>query len=99
MHVPMTFHFLDLAFNENIHIYCFHQWDVFLIHLFYDMQNFNMSLLSLKEKRNFGTIFSKTCYAACTINHPGQLICLLASLHKHNGAGVIDKAARKNKVQ
>ena len=29
--------FPDYAFNENIHnMYCFHEWDVFLIHLFYD---------------------------------------------------------------
>ena len=34
-HVAIHFH--DNAFNENIHnMYCFHEWDVFLIHLFYD---------------------------------------------------------------
>ena len=32
----MTACFPDYAFNENIHMYCFHEWDVFLIHLFYD---------------------------------------------------------------
>ena len=35
---------------------------------------------------NFGNT-----YIACTINHPGKLICLCACLHKHNCAGLIDK--------
>ena len=34
--VPVTVCFPDYVFNENIHIYCFHKWDVFLIQLFYD---------------------------------------------------------------
>ena len=33
-HVPVTVHFPDYAFYENIHnMYCFHEWDVFLMHL------------------------------------------------------------------
>ena len=36
-HVPVTNRFPDYAFNENIHnMDCFHEWDVSLIHLFYD---------------------------------------------------------------
>ena len=35
--VPVTVCFPDYAFNEIIHnMYCFHEWNVFLIHLFYD---------------------------------------------------------------
>ena len=33
-HVPVTVHFPDSAFNENIHMHCFHEWDIFLIYLF-----------------------------------------------------------------
>ena len=33
MHVLVTVRFPDNAFNENIHMYCFHGWDVFLKHL------------------------------------------------------------------
>ena len=36
MYVQVTVCFPDYAFNENIHIYCFHEWDVFLIDLFND---------------------------------------------------------------
>ena len=37
IHVPVTVCFPDYAFNENIHsMYLFHEWDVFLIHLFCD---------------------------------------------------------------
>ena len=36
-HVPVTVRFPDYVFNESIHnMYCFHEWDVFLIHHFYD---------------------------------------------------------------
>ena len=34
--VQVTVRSPDYAFNEIIHIYCFHEWDVFLIHLFND---------------------------------------------------------------
>ena len=34
MHVQVTVRFPDYAFKENIHTYCFQEWDVFLIHLF-----------------------------------------------------------------
>ena len=34
--VPVTTGFPDYVFNENIHnMYCFHEWNVSLIHLFY----------------------------------------------------------------
>ena len=33
MHVPVSVRFPDNAFNENMHMYCFHLWDVFLIYL------------------------------------------------------------------
>ena len=36
-HVPVTVRFPDYACIENIHnMYWLHEWDVFLIHLFYD---------------------------------------------------------------
>ena len=90
-HVLGTFRFPDYAFNENIHnMFCFHEWDVSLIHLFYDIQKIkNTSLLSLE----------KICYVACTINRAGQLICLRISLHERDRAGIIDKTSPKNKVQ
>ena len=52
-HVPVTVHFPDYAFNENIHMYCFHKWDVFLIYLFlWQMQKLiNKSLLNLGERK------------------------------------------------
>ena len=37
-HVQLTVRFADYAFNEIIDIYCFHKWDVFLIHPFNDTQ-------------------------------------------------------------
>ena len=46
MHVPVKVHFPDYVFNENIHMYCFHKWDVFLIHLF-------MTDTKLKEHISF----------------------------------------------
>ena len=43
-HVPVTVHFPDYVFNESIHnMYCFHEWDVFLIHLFMIDQKLNNS--------------------------------------------------------
>ena len=64
MHMPVTVCFPDYALNENIHMYCFHEWDVFLIHLFYE-----------RQKQTFAyVIFSKICYVACTISCTGQLI-------------------------
>ena len=32
--MPVTVRFPDYTFNENIDMYCFHEWDVFLIYLF-----------------------------------------------------------------
>ena len=74
--------------------YCFPEWDVFLIHLFNDKHK-------VKEHVSFEScaIFGKICYVACVINHPGQLICLHASLHKRNHAGLIENPALKSKVQ
>ena len=46
-HMQVTVRFANYAFNENIDIYCFHKWDVFLIHLFNNMQKLkNRSLES-----------------------------------------------------
>ena len=54
MHVPVTVDFPNYASNENIHTYCFHEQDIFLIHIFYDTQKLkNMSPLSLEKKTNF----------------------------------------------
>ena len=41
------------AFNENIHMYCFHEWDVCLIYLFWwqTQKLSNKSLLSLEKKK------------------------------------------------
>ena len=51
-HVPVTVHFPNYAFNENMHMYCSHERDVFLIHFFlWQTQKLkNMSLLSLEIK-------------------------------------------------
>ena len=32
--VPVTVYFHNYVFNENIHMYCFHEWEVFLIYIF-----------------------------------------------------------------
>ena len=40
-----------------------------------------MSLLSLE----------KICYVACGVHRAGQLICLCASLHKHDRMGLVEK--------
>ena len=55
MLAPVTVCFLDYAFNnENIDMYCFHEWDVFLITFSYDTKKLkSKSLLSLEKKRNF----------------------------------------------
>ena len=87
MHMPVTVRFIDYIFNENIHKYCFHEWDVFQIYLFlWQTQKLSdESLLNLEKKR------SKICYVACAINHTGKLICLHACLHEHDHTGLIDK--------
>ena len=52
IHKPVTVRFSDYAFNENIHMYCFHEWDISLIHLFYDRQKpKSTSVLSLEKKK------------------------------------------------
>ena len=51
-HVPVAIHFSDYAFSENVHnMYCFHKWDVSLIHLFHDTQTIkkHVSLESLEN--------------------------------------------------
>ena len=51
----------------------------------------NVSLLSLEKKETFAcAVFGKICYAACSINRAGQLICLRASLHERDRTGLID---------
>ena len=54
-HLPVTVRFPDYAFNENIHMYCFHKWDVFLIYLFLwqTQKLINKSLLNLGERKKF----------------------------------------------
>ena len=54
---------------------------------------------SWEEKKLACTVFGKICYVACTTDHTGQLVCLCASLHEHDCAGLIDKPAVKSKVQ
>ena len=49
-HMPVTIRFPDYAFNENIHMYSFQEWNVSLIQLFYDRQKIkNKSLLGLEK--------------------------------------------------
>ena len=58
-HVPVTVRFLDYAINENIHMYCIHEWDVFLIYLLlWQTQKLSKkSLLSLEKKKLFPAWF------------------------------------------
>ena len=87
MHMPVTVCFIDYAFNENIHKYCFHEWDVFLIYLFlWQTQKLsNESLLNLEKKETFASVISnKICYVACMINHIGKLIYPCTCLHEHD---------------
>ena len=79
--------------KEGVHyvhnLYCFHEWDVFLIDLF---------MIDTKIKKHIS--LESWVFAACTINLGGQLICLHAnSLHECNWVGLIDKPALKSKVQ
>ena len=56
--------------------------------------------MSLDKKETFAcAIFGKICYVACLINRAGQLICLHASLHKSDRAGLIDKPACMDQVK
>ena len=58
------------------------------------------SFESWEKKETFAcAIFGKICYVACAINHARQLICLRASLHEGDCAGLIEKPALKSKVQ
>ena len=89
MHVPVTVRFLDYVFNE-IHTYVlFSRMGCFpdAPFLWQTQKLKNSSLLSLAQ-------FS----VLCAINRAGQLICLLASLHERDRAGLIDKPALKSKV-
>ena len=62
-HIPVTICFPDYAFNESIHnMYCFHEWDVSLIHLF---------MIDTKIKKKSLLSFEKICYVACIINRAG----------------------------
>ena len=57
--------------------------------LFYDTQKIkNTCPLSLEK-----------IYVVCVINRAGQLICLRASLHERDRAGLIDNSSLKSKVQ
>ena len=74
MLAPVAVSFLDFAFNnENIDMYCFHEWDAFLITFSYDTKKLkSKSLLSLEKKETFAClIFGKICYVACAINCAG----------------------------
>ena len=94
-HMPVTVYFPGYAFNENIYIYCFHKWDVFLIYLFlwHTQKLSNKSLLRVLSKKEV-VQFSVKCYALCVINSAGKLICLFACLQKRNCAGLTDKPDR-----
>ena len=61
----------------------------------------HVSFESSEKKETFAcTICGKICYVAFMINRAGQLICLLANLHKPDCAGLIDKAeSLKSNVQ
>ena len=52
-HIPVTVCFPDYAFNENMHMYCFHEWDVFLIYLFLwqTQKLINKCLVNLEERK------------------------------------------------
>ena len=52
MHVPVTICFPGYALNYNIHnLYCFHEWDVSLIHLFCDRhKKYRTSLFRVLRK-------------------------------------------------
>ena len=73
--VPVTIHFPNYAFNENIHnMYFFQEWYVSLIHFF-------MTDTKNKEHVSFES-WEKICYVPCTINHAIQLIFLRTSLNE-----------------
>ena len=50
----MAYLLYEEVMSVRLYMYCFHEWDVFQIHLFYDTQKLkNTCLLSLEKKRNF----------------------------------------------
>ena len=59
----------------------------------------HFSFESWEKKKLACAIFGEICSAASAINRAGQLICLRASLHDSDRAGLTDKSALKSKVQ
>ena len=70
MHVPVSVRFPDNAFNENMHMYCFHIWDFFPdIPFMTDTEIYRANLFwFLRKKETFAcTVFSEIYYVTCTI--------------------------------
>ena len=79
-HLQVRVCFPDYAFYENIHTCSFHEWDVFLIHLFNDRhknERTHLFWVSRKKETFACTIFSLICYVACAINCADQVIACM----------------------
>ena len=86
--VPVTVYFHNYVFNENIHMYCFHEWEVFLIYIFL----WHIFFLSLEKGRKLlSAQFLVKFVVTCVNNHIGKLIPLHACLHERNRSGLIGK--------
>ena len=49
--MPVTVRFPDYVFNEDIHMYCFHEWNVFIYIFLWQTRKFNSkSVLSFEKK-------------------------------------------------
>ena len=69
--MPITVRFPDYAFNKNIEN-CFHEWNVFLIRLFYDTKiKEHVSFESREKKQTFACAMFGKIYVASAINRAG----------------------------
>ena len=70
--VPVTVYFHNYVFNENIRMYCFHEWEVFLIYIFlwHTKTKEQVPFESWERKKTFVcTIFGKICCYLCDQSH------------------------------
>ena len=89
--VPVTVYFHNYVFNENIHMYCFHEWEVFLIYIFLWHTKTKEQVSFEKERKLLSAQFLVKFVVTCAINHIGKLIPLHACLHERNRSGLIGK--------
>ena len=89
MHVPVSVRFPDNAFNENMHMYCFHLWDVFLIYLLWQTQeSIEQIFFDSWEKNKLLPAQFSVKFIMLPARY--KLTCLHACQHNCDCAGLID---------